>query len=301
MSRLRFVLGVCACALFWAILGAALGALLRHPLGGFVCGLLFGVIYTASCFWASDKYAGDVWSAKLLENVNAPHLYEMLHALCERTGQALPTLYFIPSQEPNALVSAGRDGETTLLVTAGLTRHLEKDEVQAVLALMMARLATGAMSRWTTAATLAGVPVRAGLTLQRRDGLAWLGTAILSVFAYPSAALTRLVWDEAAITAADVHAAHLTEQPGSLERALKKIEAGIASAGMEAGNPATALLFAVPPLLVPDPAAPFWRRGLALFPYRQPDVTARAARFADVVPAPPAPKPAEEFYSAGWN
>ena len=300
MSRLRFFLGVCACVLFWALLGAVLGVLLRHPLGGFVCGLLFGVIYTASCFWASDKYPGDVWGAKLLENVNAPHLYEMLHALCGRTGQALPTLYFIPSQQPNALVSAGRDGETTLLVTAGLTRQLEKDEVQAVLALMMARLATGAMSRWTVAATLAGVPVQTGLTLQRRNGLAWLGTAILSVFAYPSAALTRLVWDEGTITAADVHAAHLTEQRGSLERALKKMESGIASAGGDAGSPSTALLFAVPPLPAPDPAAPFWQRSLALFPYRQPDVAARAARFADVVPAPP-PAPAEETYSAGWS
>ena len=299
MSHLRFVLGVCACVLFWAVLGAVLGALLRHPLGGFVWGLLFGVIYTASCFWASDKYPGDVLGATLLENVTAPHLYEMLHALCGRTGQALPTLYFIPSQQPNALVSAGRDGETAVLVTSGLTRHLEKDEVQAVLALMMARLATGAMSRWTTAATLGGVPLQAGLSLQRWRGLEWLGTALLFVFAYPCAALTQLVWDEGTVTAADVHAAHLAEQAGSLKRALKKIEAGMLQEGA-ADSVATALLFAVPPLPRPDADAPLWQRGLALFPYREPDVEARAVRFADVVPAPP-PEPAEESYSAGWS
>ena len=293
MPRLRFFLGVCACCLLWAALGAILAAFFRHPLGGFICGLLFGIVYTVSCFWAASKYPGDVWDAQLLENVNAPHLYEMLKALCDRTGQDLPTLYFTPNLEPNAFVSAGREGETTLLVTSGLTRHLEKDEVQAVLALMMARLATGAMSHWTTAATLAGVPVQAGLTLQRRRGLEWLGTAILTVFAFPSAALMRLVWDEGTITAADYHAAHLAEQAGSLERALKKIEAGLPAEGTDSGNPATALLFAVPPL--PAPGTSFWQQGMALFPFRQPDMTVRAARFAEVVPTY-VPEAAEEFH-----
>ena len=293
MPRLRFILGVCACCLLWAALGAILAAFFRHPLGGFICGLLFGVVYTVSCFWAASKYPGDAWDAQLLENVNAPHLYEMLKALCDRTGQDLPTLYFTPNLEPNAFISAGREGETTLLVTSGLTRHLEKDEVQAVLALMMARLATGAMSHWTTAATLAGVPVQIGLALQRRRGLEWLGTAILGVFAFPSAALMRLVWDEGTITAADYHAAHLAEQAGSLERALKKIEAGLPAEGTDSGNPATALLFAVPPL--PAPGASFWRQGFALFPFRVPDAAMRASRFAEVVPAY-VPEAAEEFH-----
>ncbi len=302
MSRLRLFLGVVACGLFWAALGAVLGALFRHPLGGFVCGLLLGIVYIVSCSWASDKYPGDVWGATLLENVHAPHLYEMLRALCDRTGQALPTLYYIPSPTPNAFVSAGRDGETTVIVTSGLTRHLEKDEVQATLALMMARLATGAMSGWTFAATLAGVPVQAGLALQRRSGLGWLGTAILSLFVYPASALMHLVWDEGIVTAADFHAAHLAEQAGSLAQALEKIEAGLTQTeaevmeeGTSIGNPATALLFAVPPLppLLPD--APFWRRCLAQFPFRQPDAAARAARFAEVVPAAVPAAPAEDF------
>lgn len=295
MSRLRLIVGIVACGLFWAVLGAVLGGLFRHPLGGFVWGLIFGVVYIVSCSWASNKYPGDVWGAALLENVNAPHLYEMLRALCDRTGQALPTLYYIPSQKPNAFVSAGRDGETTVIVTSGLTRHLEKDEVQATLALMMARLATGRVPGWTFAATLAGVPVQVGLTLQRRSGLGWLGLALLSVFVYPSAALMRLVWDEGVVTASDFHAAHLAEQAGSLARALEKMEAAQTEEGAEIGNPATALLFAVPPLPPPTANASFWRRGLEQFPFRQPDAATRAARFAEVVPTPvPAPA-AEEF------
>ncbi len=292
MSWLRLIIVVCVCVLFWALLGAGFGALFRHPVGGFVCGLILGSLYVVACSWAAPKFPGDVWGAKLLENVNAPNLYEMLHTLSNRTGLALPTLYFTPQLEPNVFVSAGRDGETAITVTSGLTRSLEKDEVQAVLALMMARLATGAIPNWTTAATLAGVPVSAGLSWQQRPGLAALGNLLLSLTAFPAALLNRLAWDEKVITASDYHAAHLAEQAGSLARALAKIEAGLAREG--AGNPATALLFAVPPLLPETPNAPLWRRGLEAFPFRTPDVAARAARFADVVPSYVA-EPVEEF------
>ena len=285
MSRLRLYAAAPACGLFLAVFGAVIGLIFRHPLGGFICGLPFGIVYVVACSWFSDKYAGDVWDAKLLENINAPHLYEMLHALCTRTGQALPTLYYIPRLEPNALVSAGRDGETSILVTSGLTQSLEKDEVQAVLALMMARLATSAMPGWTFAATLTGVPVQAGRALQKRPGLAWLGTALLTVFAFPAAKLMCFVCDQSVVTASDYHAAHLSELPGSLGRALAKIEAGLTEGGADAGNPATALLFAVPPLPLPLPTAPAWRRSLEAFPFRQPDVVSRIALFADVVPS----------------
>ena len=295
MFRLRLFLVVCVCVLFWGLLGAVIGAFFRHPLGGFVCGLILGTLYAVACSWAAPKFPGDVWEAKLLENIHAPHLYELLHTLSNRTGLALPTLYFTPALEPNAFVSAGRDGETAIIVTSGLTRSLEKDEVQAVLALMMARLATGAMPAWTTAATLAGVPVSAGLSWQRRPGFAVPGNVLLLLTAYPAALLNRLAWDEKVITASDFHAAHLAEQAGSLARALAKIEVGLTKEGADAGNPATAFLFAVPPVLpAGEGSGPVWRRGLEAFPFRSPDVATRAARFAEVVPSY-VTEPVEEF------
>ena len=294
MARLRITLIAAACCLFWALVGAVVGLLFWHPLAGLIWGLLLGGIYTVACSYAAPKFPGDVWDAKLLENINAPNLYEMLHALCDRTGQALPTLYYVPRPEPNAFVSAGRDGETAIIVTSGLTKHLEKDEVQAVMALMMARLATGEVPAWTFAATLAGVPVAAGLSWQRRPNLALWGNVWLSLTAFSLASLIRLAWNEKALTASDYHAAHLTEQAGSLARAPEKIEEGLTEEEAGAGNPATALLFAVPPLLPPAADAPLWRRGLEAFPFRSPDASTRAARFADVVPNY-VPEPAEEF------
>jgi heat shock protein HtpX len=291
LSRLRLPLVVCACCLFWAFLGALLGACFRHVLGGLILGLFFGIGYVWVGSLAAEKFPLDVWDAQLLENSWAPNLYEMLHELCAKTDMALPTLYHIPRLEPNAFVVAGRDGNTAIIVTSGLTRHMEKAEVQAVAALMMARLATEVMPVWTITATLAGMPLHLGLRLQQRRGLAWLGAAILALFAYPAAGLARLAWNEGIITAADYHAAHLAEWPGALETALAKMEAAWPGSEEQAmaGNPATAFLFAVPPLAAPPTGAPFWRRALAVFPYRQPNVAARAARLL----AKPTPIPVE--------
>lgn len=281
MSRLRLPIVVCACCLFWAFLGALLGAFVLHALAGLILGLLFGIGYTVIGSMAAEKFPLDVWDAKLLENSWAPNLYEMLHELCATTGMELPTLYSIPVAEPNAFVVAGRDGHTTMVVTNGLTRQLEKPEVQAVAALMMARLATDVMPGWTIAATLAGLPLQLGLGCLGKKGQGWLGNLLLAAFAYPAAGLVRLAYSEGIIIAADHHAAHLAESPGALESALAKIEAASRTGEAQATphNPATALLFAAPPRVIATANQPFWRRALAGFPPQGPDAAERAVRF----------------------
>jgi len=279
LSRLRLPFVICVCCLFWAALGALLGRVSHHALVGLILGLLSGIGYVAVGAAAADKFPLDVWDAKLLESVHAPKLYEMIQALCERVDMEAPILYYSTRPEPNAFVVDRREGDAVIVVTNGLTRHLDRDEVQAVMALMIARLATGVMGSWTVTSTLAGLPLQLGLSL-RRGGKEALGQALLTVLAPAAAALAWLGWDARVVTAADHHAAHLAELPGALKAALAKIEAGQTEEGATAGNPATAMLFAVAPLPVPPSGAPPWRRALAAFPSLHPDVAARAARLS---------------------
>ncbi len=295
MSRLRLPLVFLVCCSFWAVLGLCLGGLFRHSVAGLVWGLIFGIAYVVFGSWAAEKFPSDIWGAKLLENEWAPNLYDMLHELSAKMEVPLPTLYSVPSARPNAFVVAGRDGNTAIIVTNGLTRSLEKHEVYAVVALMMARLATGVMPTWTIGATLAGLPLHLGLTLRRRPGMEWLGTFFLAVFALPAAGLARLAWGEGTVTAADFHAAHLSESPEALETALRKIETAWAAVSREGVaedrsevNPATALLFAAPPLARADTGAAWWPRLQAQFPSTRPDAAARAARFPARLPGLPA-------------
>ena len=181
-------------------------------------------MYVVIGVFAADKFPLDVWEARLLESNTAPKLYEMLHELCERADVDFPSVFSSPRLEPNAFAVFRRDGGPAIIINNGLTRYLERDEVQAVMALMIARLATGAMPAWTITATLAGLPLHLGLLCCRRRGWEWLGAILLSVFAYPSAALARLGWSAGVITASDYHAVHLAEHPGAFDTALVKMQ-----------------------------------------------------------------------------
>ena len=291
LSQLRLPLVFFVCSLFWTLLGFFLGAVFHHAMGGLILGLIFGVGYVVFGSWAAEKFPTDVWGAKLLENGFAPNLYEMLHELSSKMEMPLPTLYSVPSAQPNAFVVAGRDGDTAVIVTNGLTRNLEKQEVYAVVALMMARLATGAMPTWTIAATLAGLPLHLALTLRHRPRLEWLGNFLLGAFALPAAGLARLAWGEGIVTAADFHAAHLCESPDALESALRKIESAWTTEPRASEtedpaevNPATALLFAAPPLARTDADSAWWPRFQAKFPSVRPDAAERASRFPARLP-----------------
>lgn len=281
MPRLRLPLVVCACVLFWTILGLLAGALFHHGRVGLVGGLIFGLAYVLLGLTSTDYFAVAAWNAKLLENSQAPKLYEMLQEICERADMDVPLLFSYTHKEPNAFVVSRRDGDPVLAVSSSLTRVLAREEVAATLALMVARLATGSMATWNGAATLAGMPLLAGMRLRNRPLWGWLGTGLLTVFAAPAASLVRLGWDERLWVAADGHAAHLAESPAALESALRKIEAERTEAGGLSGNPATEILFAVPPLPEPLPDAPFWRQMLARLPGRRPEATGRAKRFQE--------------------
>ena len=296
MSRLRLPLVICVSCLLWAALGAVFGALFRHALAGLILGLLFGIGYVVIGSWVADKFPLDVWDANLLENIHAPKLYEMIEALCERVGMEVPILYYTTRPEPNAYAIERRAGDPVIVVTNGLTRHLDKDEVQAVMALMVARLATGTMPAWTVTSTLAGMPLQIGIGLRRR-GLVGPGNALLTAFAYPAAALAWLGWDAKVVTASDYHAAHLADFPDALRSALTKIEAGQGEDLALAGNPTTAMLFAAPPLLVPPADAPGWRRALSAFPSLSPNVAARLTGLPNIAANPsarPSSDPSED-------
>ena len=247
MSRLRSFLVVLACWLFWTLLGLFVGAVFHYPWLGLTAGVAFGSGYCLFGSWAAEKFPLEVWEARLLSQDQAPNAYEMLLELSEKTDTPQPTLYTCPRPEINAFALAGRDGSRTVVMSLGLTRHLERPEVQAVLALLMARLATGAMPSWTVTATLAGLPLYLGARLKERPATAWLGSAITAVFTPLTRLLLRLGCDPAVVLAADVHAVHLADDPDALPTALAKIEA----APLSPGGLGTNCLFAVPPCAVP--------------------------------------------------
>lgn len=269
MSQLRSFLVVFVCGLFWVLLGLLVGAIFRYPWLGLTTGLVFGIGYCLFGSWAAEKFPLDVWEARLLSQDQAPNAYEMLLALSEKTDTPLPALYTCPRPDVNAFVVAGRDGSQAVVMSLGVTRHLDRSEVQAVLSLLTARLATGAMPGWTVTATLAGMPLYLGKRLKEKPATAWLGRGIQTVFTPLTQALLRLGCDPAVLLAADVHAVHLADEPDALPAALAKIEAvalekAETSAPLAPGGLGTDCLFVVPPFGLSDVAARMERAAAAI-------------------------------------
>lgn len=269
MSQLRSYLAVFVCGLFWTLLGLLLGAIFRHPWLGLTAGLMFGIFYTLFGTWAAEKFPLDVWEARLLSQDQAPNAYEMLLELSEKTDTPQPTLYTCPRPEVNAFVVAGRDGSQAVVMSLRMTRQLERSEVQAILALLMARLATSQMPGWTVTATLAGMPLYLGKRLKENSATAWLGLGIQAVFMPLTRELLRLGCDPAVVLAADVHAVHLADEPDALPTALAKIEAAAlekseTSAPLAPGGLGTDCLFVVPPFGVSEVAARMERAAAAI-------------------------------------
>jgi len=255
LPQLRSVLAVFVCGAFWTLLGLLLGAVFRYPWLGLTAGLAFGLGYCLFGSWAAEKFPLDVWEARMLSQDQAPNAYEMLLELSEKTDTPQPTLYTCSRPDTNAFVVAGREGTRSVVMSLGLTRHLERSEVQAVLSLLMARLATGAMPGWTVTATLAGLPLYLGASLQKRPALAWLGTGINAFFSPLSRELVRLGCDPGVVLAADVHAVHLAEEPGALPSALAKIEAAREPQVAGQNGLGTDVLFVVSPFGPSDVSA----------------------------------------------
>lgn len=255
MPHLRSFLAVFVCGAFWTLLGLLLGAIFRHPWLGLSGGLSFGLGYCLFGSWAAEKYPLDVWEARMLTQDQAPNAYEMLLELSEKTDTPQPTLYTCSRPDTNAFVVAGREGSRAVVMSLGVTRQLERSEVQAILSLLMARLATGAMPGWTVTATLAGLPLYLGASLQKKPALSWLGVGINAVFTPLGQALLSIGCDPGVVLAADVHAAHLAEEPGALPSALAKIEAARDSQAVGAGGMGTEGLFVVSPFGPSDVSA----------------------------------------------
>ncbi len=255
MPHLRSFLAVFVCGAFWTLLGLLLGALFRHPWLGFSGGLAFGLGYCLFGSWAAEKFPLDVWEARMLTQDQAPNAYEMLLELSEKTDTPQPTLYTCARPDTNAFVVAGREGSRAVVMSLGVTRRLERSEVQAILSLLMARLATGAMPGWTVTATLAGLPLYLGARLKAQPALAWLGSGLIAVFTPLGQALLQFGCDPGVVLAADVHAAHLAEEAGALPSALAKIEAARGPQVSEAGGMGTEGLFVVAPFGPSDVSA----------------------------------------------
>ena len=196
---------------------------------------LFGGVFAFFSPVNSPQLVMRLVRAKPLALSQAPRLHTIVADLSMQAGlEAVPELYYVPSRQLNAF-AVGRSKSSAIAVSAGLTRLLDRDEVEAVVAHEISHLANddirvmslAALSgRMTAFFSLLGqciLLLSLPLMLVSNIHINWLALALL-ILAPPLSTLAQLGLSRVREYQADLSAAQLLGSPQALITALTKIE-----------------------------------------------------------------------------
>ena len=229
-------------------------ALIGRALGGQQGMLIaFGVAVAMNfgSYWFSDKIVLRMYRAQEVGPDEAPELYAMVDRLRQRADLPMPSLYVIPSDQPNAFATGRNPSHAAVAVTNGIVRLLNTEELEGVIAHELAHVKNRDILTSSIAATIA-----AAITLLARFALFFGGgdrdrgnaiSSLLMLFLAPVAAmLIQMAISRAREYAADRDGAEICGKPRALASALNRLQQGAERAPMNA-NPSTAHMFIVNP------------------------------------------------------
>lgn len=312
----------------WLVVLCLLGGLVAGAFGMLV-GLVLAVAWTLCSLAGADRYAVVAHGGRLLNRIEAPNLHDIVDALAGEAGIEPPSLYALPFSDPNVVVSASRrKGQARIGVTNGLALHLERNEVRALLALAIARIAAGEASVISLSTTMAGLPQQFAMSsfvnftawgflwIDPECGLTVIGKGVV-VLAAPFSWLTnRICGIAGSCLDTDAAAARFLGEGREIARALEKAAAAIPAPGFGSTtgyNPGTAPAFLVSPFegtrgVSSDPATqpeliqPLWQKARLWAARQTPPVAVRASAllgrplqtFDSIEHREPGPRPATE-------
>lgn len=174
-------------------------------------------------------------------------------------GLPKPEVYIIDDSAPNAFATGKGPRQGVVVVTTGLLRKLNRDELQAVVGHEMAHIRNNDIRLMTTLAVIAGlIPLLADFFLR----MVWWGGRqrsnnqaavfilviglVLAILAPVFSTLLQMAVSRKREYMADADAVELTRNPEALASALTKL--GGDQDKLEAANRATAHLYIVNPL-----------------------------------------------------
>lgn len=231
------------------ILIAMMAALTAFVL--YVVGLYFGVtsvglvpivvfISVAGTWWsyyASDRIVLTMTGARVIEENDAPQLYNIVHEVVIASGMPMPRVAIVEDDAPNAFAT-GRDPEHAVIAfTTGILRVMDREQLQGVAAHEMAHVANRDTLVSAVAATTAGAIALLSDMIARimwfgggrdRDRnanpIALIGILLVVILAPLAAMLLRSAISRNRESLADATGVQFTRNPAGLRRALEQLE-----------------------------------------------------------------------------
>lgn len=203
---------------------------------GVIVGIVIAAVTNLFSWYQSDKIALAAYGAQPVSPQAAPGLYAMVERLSQRANLPMPSIYVVPSQNPNAFAT-GRDPQhSAIAVTEGILQILPEDELEGVIAHELTHIANRDTLTQAVAATIAGAISFLAQMLSYslwfspysrddRNGPNPLGLLLTVILAPIAATIIQLAISRTREFAADAGSAKITGNPRALARALQRLDA----------------------------------------------------------------------------
>jgi heat shock protein HtpX len=275
-----------AAGLRTTILMAALGGLLVAigyaigGVGGATGFLAIALLLNFVFFWFSDKIALKSAGAKPISESEAPQLYQMVRELTTRADLPMPSLYVIPSDQPNAFATGRNPNHAAVAVTSGITKLLSEDELRGVISHELGHVRNRDILTTSIASAMGSAITWIAYMLLWFGGdddspVGLVANLALFLLAPISASLIQLAISRQREYSADATGAQICGNPESLASALLRLEEGVKATPMQV-NQATEPLYIV---------KPFSGGGIARLFSTHPPIEERVRRLRQMRPA----------------
>jgi heat shock protein HtpX len=131
-----------------------------------VGGLAFAAVFNFGTYWYSDRAVLKMYRARVVEQTDAPELYQMVDRLRRRADLPMPRVAIAPHAQPNAFATGRNPEHAVVCVTEGILKALDREELEGVVAHELAHIKNRDMLTSTVVSTLA-----AAITLLARFGI----------------------------------------------------------------------------------------------------------------------------------
>lgn len=195
-------------------------------------GLLFGQ------WWFSDSIAMAAMRAVVVTPEQAPQLHAVVDRICAMADMPKPRVGIADSDVPNAFATGRSPNRSVVVVTTGLLKRLDQEELEGVLAHELSHVAhrdVTVMAVASFTAILAGFLMRSamwGSMGRGRDNNAavvFMAVTLVSVVVYFLSFILMRALSRYRELGADRGAALLTGKPSALARALQKVSGEMAA------------------------------------------------------------------------
>lgn len=222
---------------------------------GILIALTISLMVNFGTYWYSDKLVLRIYDAKLADKRKYAGLHNIVEEVSLSAKIPKPTIYIVPSEQPNAFAVGRSPSHSAMACTTGILELLNKDELRGVIAHELSHIKNRDTLIATIAATIATVISYLSVFARyfamfgsRDNDGAKAGEIIALAILTPILALIiQLAISRSREYYADFTSAKITRKPHYLANALAKLHKAAERTSLGMGSKATASLFIVNP------------------------------------------------------